>query len=395
MEILRPQTATLARRLVEPRRLIQIVAGPRQVGKSTLVRQVVDQLELPAHVCSADDPQAIGPGWLDQQWDTALTRLDRRRGGLLVIDEVQKLPRWSRWVKARWDADTRARTALRLVVLGSSPLLLAEGLDESLAGRFEVIRMQQWSLSEMTAAFRWDLPTYVFHGGYPGAAPLVRDLPRWRAYVQDALVETSISRDVLQLARVDKPALLRRLYELGVAYSGQELSYTKMLGQLADAGNTTTLAGYAELLGRAGLLTALQKHAGQVVRRRASSPKWLAHDNALVAAPLGVSRVEAQRDAERWARIVESAVGGHLMRGAVDEGFAVAYWRDGDDEVDFVVRRGAKVTAIEVKSGRRRRATSGLEAFRLAHRPARTLLVGSGGLDLEAFLRKPASAWIA
>ena len=395
MQILRSQAAVLASRLAATRRFIQIVAGPRQVGKTTLVQQVLELGAMPAHVVSADDGAAGSPAWISQHWDVARSMTTSRTGAVLVIDEVQKVPQWSTAVKAHWDADTRARCKLKVVLLGSSPLLLQHGLDESLAGRFEVIRMQQWSFMEMQAAFGWDLSTYLFHGGYPGAAPLIKDPARWRAYVRDALIEASIARDVLQLTRVDKPALLRRVFELGCAYSGQELSITKMLGQLRDAGNTTTVSGYADLLGNAGLLTALQKYSGHAVRRRASSPKWLVHDTALLTVPLGLARPEARRDGATWGRIVESAVGGHLLRAATDEGFELFYWRDGNAEVDFVIRCGPRVTAVEVKSGRPRPTAGGMAAFHEAHRPARSLLVGTGGIELDEFFARPASHWLA
>jgi len=395
----RAQSATLRARLAGPRRFIQVVAGPRQVGKSTLVGQVLAGMGAQAHGVSADDPSAQNATWIRQQWDVAraLARRDRRRAAVLAIDEIQKVPRWSDAVKALWDEDSRASLRLHVVLLGSAPLLVQSGLDESLAGRFELIRMQQWSLAEMRAAFRTKLDDYVFFGGYPGAAPLVKDLPRWRTYVRDSLIETSIARDILQLTRVDKPALLRRVFELGCAYSGQELSFTKMLGQLQDAGNTVTLSGYGELLGGAGLLTPLQKYAGQKVRQRASSPKWLVHDTAFLTAPLGIiTLAQARKDASLWGRLVESAVGAHLIHGARDEGFELFYFRDGNAEVDFVVKRAGRLTGIEVKSGRARTGVlPGMQAFEKEFSPHRLLLVGDGGIGLDAFLTEPASSWVA
>ncbi|MDX9749786.1 MAG: ATP-binding protein [Flavobacteriales bacterium] len=397
MVYIRPQHAILLERLSGPRHFIQVVAGPRQVGKSTLVRQVLADLDQESHEASADDPAAQNTAWIAQQWDTArlLAHRNKRKGALLVIDEVQKVPRWSDAVKARWDEDTRKGIKLRVVLLGSSPLMMQQGLQESLAGRFELVRMQQWPFAEMHAAFGWDLDRYIFHGGYPGAAKLVRNLARWRAYMRDTLIETSIARDVLQMTRVDKPALLRRLFELGCSYSGQELSYTKMLGQLHGAGNTTTLSWYAELTSHVGLLTPLHKYAGQRVRQRASSPKWMVHDTGLLTAPMGISMAQARKDGALWGRVVESAVGAHLLRGARDEGYEVFYWRDGGREVDFVVMRGGKLTAIEVKSSRVRTALSGMAAFNDAFKPARLLLIGEGGLSPETFLAAPASAVLA
>ncbi|MBS1545809.1 MAG: ATP-binding protein [Bacteroidetes bacterium] len=397
MAYIRPQHAVLLKRLSGPRYFIQVVAGPRQVGKSTLVHQVLKDLGLEAHTVSADDPEAQSTAWIAREWDMAriLAQRNKRKGAVLVIDEVQKVPRWSDVVKARWDEDSRKGIKLKVVLLGSSPLLMQQGLQESMAGRFELVRMQQWSFAEMQEAFGWDLDRYVFHGGYPGAARLIRDLPRWRSYMRDTLIETSIARDVLQMTRVDKPALLRRLFELGCNYSGQELSYTKMLGQLQDAGNTTTLSWYGELTSQVGLLTPMQKYAGQQVRRRASSPKWMVHDTGLMTAPMGISLAMAKKDPALWGRIVESAVGAHLLRGAREQGYEVYYWRDGTHEVDFVVQRGRKLTAIEVKSARIPSALPGMSAFHEAFKPARSLLIGEGGIDLAGFLLKPASVVLA
>jgi len=246
----RPQAGKLARRLAERRRFIQTVAGPRQAGKTTLVQQVIEGSGLAARYASADEPTLRGADWIGQQWEAArlAARDAGRRGAVLVLDEVQKIPGWSETVKRLWDEDTRAKRPLKVVLLGSAPLLVQRGLTESLAGRFELLHLPHWSFAEMQAAFGWSLDQYLFYGGYPGAAPLARDHARWVRYIMDALIETTISRDVLLLSRVDKPALLRRLFELGCRYSGQVLSYTKMLGQLQDAGNATTLAHYLDLL---------------------------------------------------------------------------------------------------------------------------------------------------
>ncbi len=266
----RPQSAVLAARLAEPRRFIQVVAGPRQVGKSTLVQQVTDALALPVRQASADEPTLRGADWIAQQWETARLSIADAEGAVLVLDEIQKIPGWSETVKRLWDEDTRAKRPLKAVLLGSAPLLIAQGLTESLAGRFEVLPLSHWSYAEMRAAFGWPVDAYVFYGGYPGAAPLIGEPARWARYVLDSLIETSISRDVLLLTRVDKPALLRRLFELACRYSGQVLSYTRMLGQLQDAGNTTTLAHYLELLAGAGMVCGLPKYAGDAARSRGS-----------------------------------------------------------------------------------------------------------------------------
>jgi len=389
----RPHGRVLVRRLAEPRRFIQVVAGARQVGKTTLVQQVVEAAGLPVVFASADEPTLRGPEWIAQRWEEARLATGRR-GGILVIDEVQKATGWAESVKRLWDEDTRAKRPLKVVLLSSAPLLIQRGLPESLAGRFEVLHLPHWSLAEMRQAFGFSLEEYLFHGGYPGAAPLTGEPDRWVRYIRDALIETTIARDVLLLTRVDKPALLRRLFELGCRYSGQILSYTKMLGRLQDAGNTVTLAHYLDLLSAAGMLTGLQKYAGQAVRRRASSPKLQVLNTALMSAQAGLTSEEARTDAEHWGRLVESAVGAHLANAAAAGICEVFYWREGSREVDFVVKAGRKVTAIEVASGRSRSSLPGMERFASAFRPDRALLVGSGGIPLEEFLLRPVEHWV-
>ncbi len=382
-------------RLAEPRRFIQAVAGPRQVGKTTLVRQATVALGRPIHFASADDPLLRGPEWLGGQWHAARDAAQAARGGVLVIDEIQKVPHWSETVKRMWDEDTGTGVPLHVVILGSAPLLVQRGLTESLAGRFEMIHVPHWSFAEMREAFGFSLDQYVFYGGYPGAAPLVREPERWRRYILDSLVETTIARDVLLLSRVDKPALLRRLLEIGCRYSGQILSYNKMLGQLQDAGNTTTLAHYLELLAGAGLLTGLQKYTANVVRTRGSSPKLQVLNNALMTAPSGLALEEAQTDREYWGRLVESAAGTHLTNAAATGACDVYYWREKNREVDFVLRRGKSLVALEVKSGRIRGQASGLAAFAAIWKPRRSLLVGQDGMPIEIFLARPVEDWLA
>lgn len=391
---LRPQSAVLAARLAERRRFIQVVAGPRQVGKSTLVQQVTDASALPVRQASADEPTLRGADWIAQQWEAARLSIEGTEGAVLVLDEIQKIPGWSETVKRLWDEDTRAKRPLKAVLLGSAPLLIAQGLTESLAGRFEVLPLSHWSYAEMRAAFGWPVDAYVFYGGYPGAAPLIGDPARWARYVLDSLIETSISRDVLLLTRVDKPALLRRLFELACRYSGQVLSYTKMLGQLQDAGNTTTLAHYLELLAGAGMVCGLPKYAGDAARSRGSSPKLQVLNTALMTAASGYTLAEARADREFWGRLVESAVGAHLANAAMRGECALHYWRERNREVDFVVRAGRRLTAIEVKSGRAPQAHPGTAAFVQAFKPKRTLLVGGDGIALDDFLMQPVAHWV-
>ncbi len=389
----RPLVDIVAARLAEPRAHMQVLSGPRQSGKTTLVRQALDRLDGASHYGSADQPTLQDRGWLQAQWEIGRQRAQSAGSAILVLDEVQKIPQWSEVVKRLWDEDTTAGLELRVVLLGSAPLLVQRGLTESLAGRFEVIRVPHWSFVEMRDAFGFSLEHYLYFGGYPGAADLVSDRERWSRYILDALIETTVSRDVLLLARVDKPALLRQVFQLGCEYSGQIVSYQKLVGQLQDAGNTTTVAHYLELLAGSGLVTGLQKYSGSKVRQRGSSPKLLALNTALISAlnPLDLAQTRARPDL--WGRLVESAVGAHLVNSVTSPVTTVGYWRDRTFEVDFVVSAGAEALGIEVKSGRTQGSIGGLQQFTRVFAGARTLIVGTGGVPLEEFFGRPAGDW--
>lgn len=381
-------------RLNEPRRFIQVLAGPRQAGKTTLARQVAAALAGPSHYATADEPILRDREWLRREWGEARDKATEG-GALLVLDEVQKIPGWSETIKRLWDEDAFSGIPLKLVLLGSSPLLVGRGIRESLAGRFEVIPITHWSYPEMRDAFGWSLDRYAYFGGYPGAVSLAGDRERWARYIMDSVIEPSISRDILLMSRVDKPALLRQLFHLACDYSGQVLSYQKMLGQLRDAGNTEILAHYLALLAAAGMVTGLSKFSGSMVRQRGSSPKLQVLNTAFMSATAPGGFEEVRSDSERWGRLVESVVGAHLANGARTGDFEVFYWRRGKAEVDYVLRRGAAVVAIEVKSGMKARRLSGLASFTRAHASARALVVGGEGVRLEEFLLAPIAKWFA
>ena len=367
--------------------------GPRQVGKSTLTGQALARLEVPSLFASADAVPNTGEVWLEQQWETA--RLQQTTSGakdfILAIDEIQKISNWSEVVKKLWDEDTRAKRSIKVVLLGSSRLLLQQGLTESLAGRFETTYLGHWSFGEMHSAFDVTTEQYVWFGGYPGAANLMNDEDRWKKYVNDALIETSISKDILMLTRVDKPALLRKLFELGCLYSGQILSYTKIVGQLQDAGNTTTLAHYLNLLDTAGLLGGIEKHTGEHLRKRSSSPKFQVHNTALLTAQQAESLKSISQKPEAWGRWVEAAIGAHLVNHQLSEGYTVSYWRHRNNEIDFVLEKKGKVVGIEVKSGATQKV-SGMEAFKREHKPDKVLLLGNSGVPWQEFLTMSPSA---
>lgn len=411
----RSHVDTLVSRLAEPPNRIIAVFGPRQTGKTTIVRQALQQTEQDSLYLSVDEleqpgllspfspepaeaapllPQVRDVEWLVRNWEEARRRADQPgQGFVLVLDEIQKIRGWSSAVKGLWDADQARGRPLHVVILGSAPLLVQSGLNETLAGRFETIRVAHWSFPEMSSAFGLSLLQYLYFGGYPGVAGYIRDLDRWREYVLHALVEPNIERDIFEMTRVDKPALLKRLFELGAAYSGQILSYNKMIGHLQDAGNTTTLARYLDLLKGAGLLAGLPKHASQPIRRKESSPKLNILNTALMTAGSGYSFDQAQADRTFWGRLVESSVGAHLFNSATSD-IKLRYWREKSREVDFVLQRGPTLMAIEVKSGPRRSATIGLDEFVKRFRTARTLLVGEGGVPLHEFLSQPAGHWL-
>ena len=411
----RPESATLTARLRETPRFLIVVAGPRQVGKTTMVHKVLANypperytfvaVDSPEELPLADTRQTSAltmhqlsqprdSTWLVDVWQRARTVAKANTDGhVLVLDEIQKIPRWSDTVKGLWDADRAEGLMLHVVLLGSSPLLMQHGMSESLTGRYETIPLTHWSFREMVDAFDFDLEDYLYFGGYPGSAPLIHDEPRWRNYVNTGLIEPSIEKDILMMTRVDKPALLRRLFYLGCRYSGQELSYNKMKGQLEDAGNTVTLAHYLDLLGNAGLICGLHKYAGQHHRQKSSSPKLNVLNMALMSAGSGYSKAEAQADRSYRGRMVESAVGAHLHNTATPE-CRIHYWRDGTNEVDFVLERGERLTAIEVKSGSVPGVIRGMAAFQKSFGECRQLLIGDGGIPLAEFLSYPTEHWL-
>lgn len=379
----------LISRLAESRRFIQVISGPRQTGKTTLAQQAMAGIKYSSHYATADEPALKDRTWIEQQWEVARMKtesVERKEKAVLVLDEIQKITGWSEAVKRLWDEDTAKKLPLHVIILGSSALLVQRGLTESLAGRFEIIPVTHWSFAEMQKAFGWNVDEYIFFGGYPGAAELIMDEPRWSSYIRDSLIETTISRDILLMTRVDKPALLRRLFQLGCNYSGQVLSYQKMLGQLQDAGNTTTLAHYLDLLQGAGILAGLSKYAGQRVRQRASSPKFLVLNTALMSASGPGNIKELKQKPDQWGRWVESAVGSSLANGITGKNIELYYWSNRNREVDFVLSRNDELVAIEVKSGRQKGSFPGMEAFSKEFKVKRKLLVGSQGISLEEFL---------
>ncbi len=426
MKYQRPQEELLKARLSEPVHFINLLAGPRQVGKTTIIRDIIDQNPAQGYYISVDDepaithdiynlntaPSIISPpqkkdgSWLQFQWQEArnqaakwlksnqVTNADNQfKAFIFAIDEVQKIEQWSDIVKGLWDADRANGVPMHVVLLGSAPLLMQKGFSESLAGRYETIAVSHWGFTEMQQAFDFNLEQYIYFGGYPGSAWLVKEEKRWRRYVKDSLIQPNIEKDILQMVRIKNPMLLKQLFELGCHYSGMELSLTKMIDAINEAKHTETLADYLHLLAEAKLLTGLNKYAAQEVRKRNSAPKLNVFNTALMSAIQDYSFVEAQADRSYWGRLVESCVGAHLLN-TCDEDTKLYYWRESNKEVDFILAKGKKLTAIEVKSAPNPVLSKGLDLFGQKYSHARKILVGNGGVALAEFLSHPAEYWL-
>jgi len=383
----RKELDILYKRISEPKKFIQIITGPRQVGKTTLVEQLQKKFVNPQHYASADAVPASSMYWISQQWETARIKLRTSASGwaLLVIDEIQKINNWSEAVKNEWDSDTRNGIELKVILLGSSALQIQKGLSESLTGRFEMIKLPHWSYIEMHEAFGYNPDDYIWFGAYPGAASLAGDENRWKNYILDSIIETTISKDILSLTNVHKPALLKNLFELASGYSGQILSYTKILGHLSDAGNTTTLAHYQALLDNIWFISGLNKYSASVTSSRISIPKWMVYNTAFLSVYSGLNFKSALENSQVWGRHVETAIGSYLLNDCKIKNRQLYYWRESNNEVDFVVADKGKIFSIEVKSGKYK-SNIGIEKFTKKYKPAKTILVSSDSLSWQDFL---------
>jgi len=361
--------------------------GPRQVGKTTLVKQVLKDIDRPFLLFSADNVPATQQSWITDCWNTARAQMRQQHieDFILVIDEIQKIKNWSEAVKKEWDADSFNDVSIKVVILGSSRVLLEKGLSESLMGRFEAIRLPHWTYPEMHEAFGVSLEQYIYYGSYPGAASLLDDEDRWNSYVESAIIDSTINKDILLGSPVGKPALLRQTFELAAAYSGEIVSLTKMTGALRDAGNTTTLSGYLNLLEDSGMISGLQKFSIDRSRRRSSPPKFQVHNSALRSIYNKQSLLSALTDRREWGHVFESAIGAHIVSQAFANKYEVFYWRDGNDEVDFIIRRREKMAAIEVKSNSES-YNKGLGRFTEMFHPVCSMVVGERGIKAEDFL---------
>lgn len=381
-------------RISEERDKIQVLIGPRQVGKTTLMEQVLSSIDVPYTLAKADNVNPSDNDWIHRTWESARAQIRSKQLAdyLLVIDEIQKISNWSEVVKAEWDWDTSNHVPLKVILLGSSRIMIQSGLKESLAGRFELIRMGHWSYTEMKEAFGMSLEQYIYFGGYPGAARFVHDEKRWKRYIKDSIIAPAIDKDVVLTSNIYKPALMKQLFTLGCKYSSDELALTKIVGQLQDSGNVTTLASYLDLLSQCQLVTGLQKYANDEARKYNSVPKFGVFNNALLSANTRASFTSVRNDPQTWGKWVESAVGAHLLSAAEEQDYQVFYWRERNDEVDFIVQADDICIAFEVKSGRR--ATNrGVHIFDDKFHPTHTYIVGTGGIPLEDFLSSSVEVW--
>ena len=384
MNYQRAQYKKIYKRIKEKRKFLQVMLGARQVGKTTLVRQLMKEYKYPSEYQTADNESSSL--WLEQIWQSARLKLKSSdaKEHLLIIDEIQKIKNWSEVVKKYWDEDSYDEINLKVILLGSSSLLIDKGLSESLAGRFETIPIPHWSFTEMRDAFDFTPEQYAYFGGYPGAADMIKNEKRWRDYINNSLIEATVSKDILQMELIYKPKLLRNLFQLGGQYSSQILSFNKILGQLQDAGNTTTLSHYLSLLSGAGLLTGLEKYSTNQLKVRSSSPKFQVYNNALLTAQSPMTWKEFTVNPKLRGRVIESAVGVHLLAHSTDN-YKLQYWNESNSEVDFVITDGKKLVALEVKSYSTSKH-SGMEKFVKKYNVDKSLLINDSGMSWQEFL---------
>ena len=378
----------LKSRMAEPWRRMQIVMGPRQVGKSTLVGQFTEGTSIPFDFFAADNVNRFDTSWIPNKWQQARMRMDihSEQEHILIIDEVQKIKGWSEQVKKEWDEDSRNHRNLKVILLGSSRLLLQKGLEESLEGRFETIKMGYWDWQEMHDAFGFSMDEYVYFGGFPGLAPDIQDEDRWRNLMEDSIISPILTRDILEIEEIRNPALLRQVFELACTESAKELSLTKMQGTM-NSGTVPTIKNYLDILSKSMTVQPLQNYFPSRIKEKQSVPKMQVYNNAFRNRFGKFSFDEARVDPAEWGRQVESAVGAHLANRAMTDDYELFYWRnERRQECDYVLRKGQALVAIEVKSGSVDK-TVGFEKFKeqFADKITAAFIVGPQALPLEDF----------
>lgn len=378
----------LTSRMAEPRRRMQIVMGPRQVGKSTLVGQFTEATSVPFDFFAADSVNRFDTSWIPNKWQQARMRMDihSEQEHILVIDEVQKIRGWSEQVKKEWDEDSRSHRNLKVILLGSPRLLLQKGLEESLEGRFETIKMGYWDWQEMHEAFGFSMDEYVYFGGFPGLAPDIQDEDRWRNLMEDSIISSILTRDILEIEEIRNPALLRQVFELACIESAKELSLTKMQGTM-NSGTVPTIKNYLDILNKSMTVQPLQNYSASRIKEKLSVPKMQVFNNAFRNRFGSFSFDEARVDPAEWGRQIESAVGAHLANRSMMDDYELFYWRnERRQECDYVLRKGQALVAIEVKSGSVDK-TVGFEKFKeqFADKVTSAFIVGPQALPLEDF----------
>lgn len=378
----------LKSRMAEPRRRMQIVMGPRQVGKSTLVGQFTEGISVPFDFFAADGVNRFDSSWIPNKWQQVRMRMDihSEQEHILIIDEVQKIRGWSEQVKKEWDEDSRSHRNLKVILLGSPRLLSQKGLEESLEGRFETIKMGYWDWQEMHEAFGFSMDEYVYFGGFPGLAPDIQDEDRWRNLMEDSIISPILTRDILEIEEIRNPALLRQVFELACIESAKELSLTKMQGTM-NSGTVPTIKNYLDILNKSMIVQPLQNYSPSRVKEKQSVPKMQVFNNAFRNRFGTFSFDEARVDPAEWGRLVESAVGAHLANRAMTDDYELFYWRnERRQECDYVLRKGQALVAIEVKSGSVDK-TVGFEKFkeRFADKVTAAFIVGPHALPLDDF----------
>lgn len=378
----------LKSRMAEPRRRMQIVMGPRQVGKSTLVGQFTEEISVPFDFFAAGGVNRFDSSWIPNKWQQVRMRMDihSEQEHILIIDEVQKIRGWSEQVKKEWDEDSRSHRNLKVILLGSSRLLLQKGLEESLEGRFETIKMGYWDWQEMHEAFGFSMDEYVYFGGFPGLAPDIQDEDRWRNLMEDSIISPILTRDILEIEEIRNPALLRQVFELASIESAKELSLTKMQGTM-NSGTVPTIKNYLDILNKSMIVQPLQNYSPSRVKEKQSVPKMQVFNNAFRNRFGTFSFDEARVDPAEWGHLVESAVGAHLANRAMTDDYELFYWRnERRQECDYVLRKGQALVAIEVKSGSVDK-TVGFEKFKeqFADNVTAAFIVGPHALPLDDF----------
>lgn len=384
----RKHLGILKSRMDEPRRRIQIVLGPRQVGKSTMVRQFSNHTNVPYDYFAADGVSRFDNSWIANRWQESRLKMDlhSEKERILIVDEIQKIGNWSEQVKKEWDEDTLSGRNLKVILLGSSRVLLQKGLEESLHGRFETLKMGYWDWLEMKDAFGFSIDQFIYFGGFPGLASDIKDEDRWRGLMEDSIISPILARDILEIDEIRNPALLRQVFETACIESSRELSMTKMQGTM-NSGTVPTIKTYLDILNKTMTVCPMQKYSPSEIKEKQSVPKMQVYNSGFRNRYGLFTFKEARSNPMEWGRQVESAVGAHLANRSVLDNFELLYWRnEKKQECDYVLKKGQALVAIEVKSSRADNI-SGFEKFKelYSDRISSSLIVGQEGLPLEDF----------